>query len=436
MDRRLGRGAFFGAWALLFGGQLAALANMANTSLPEQGGLEPALVGAVVAVLQILKLPITAWRLNDIGRPPSDAVFFCLLPVANLIGLLRFMPEATPSEKKRELLRRGWSEQIGPLTALAKALPLMGRTAAVGIPLSLAYGAVMALGVQQAIGLLDWLLVAPEATRELIGQGLAGLTGFLVVYTVIQVTKRRTASRLSWLPSTLMLPAALLAAAFLFFDSLKTGQLQIALLLFLSSAWYAVWMTFGGAALMTGVTVAAEQARTGEPVDPGAAFGAVAKRTLDVAAPHGTKVQAIMVGNQILIPGIFYMLQLAFADTIAVLKPEGAALKESGQLTWGMRGRLFKLFLLVIVFANVVQFGGLWVIDGQAAVQAYLFDQRVVSLPALISAETTWGLAAWWIQVALLLVYQDRVAYLRKRRDERRAKKAAAEAEKAAADAT
>lgn len=431
MERRLGRGAFFGLWILLFGGQLAALSAMGDGS----GGLSSTLVGVLVGLLQLLKLPITVWRLNDLGRPPSDAVFFCLVPVANLVGLLRFMPEATPSDAKREATRRGWAEQIGWHTALLKALGLMARTATVGLPLTLLYGAVMALGVQQSIRLIDAAQDMSAATRELYGQVFGGLAALLLLYTAIQTTKRRTASRLSWLPSLLMLPAALVSAAFVFYDNLIASQLQVVLLLFFGSAWYAVWMTFGGAALITGVTVAAEQARKGEPVDPSAAFGAIPKRTLDVAAPHGTRVQAIMVGNQVAIPGIFWMLQLAFADTIAVLKPEGAALKESGQLTWGMRGRLFKLFLVVIGVVNLVVMGGLALIDGPEKAMASFFDQRVLSLASLLFAETTWALSIWLIQVTLFVIYHDRVDHLRRRRDERRRKMAEKEAASGAAEA-
>ncbi|MCA9570885.1 MAG: hypothetical protein KC656_23755, partial [Myxococcales bacterium] len=107
MDRRLGRGAYLASWLVLAGAQLALLANMENTAVPEAGGLPVATVLVAMGVLQLLKFPTTAWRLNDLGRPPSDAVFFVLLPVGNLIGFLRYMVEATPSDKVREARARG-----------------------------------------------------------------------------------------------------------------------------------------------------------------------------------------------------------------------------------------------------------------------------------------------------------------------------------------
>lgn len=423
MDRRLGRGAFFGAWAGLFAAQLGVLSNMANTALPEQGGLDPVLVGVLIGILQLLKLPITAFRLNDIGRAPSDALFYCLIPVANIIGLLRFMPEATVSAAEREKRQKAWTEQLGPIRALTAALPLMGRTAAVGLPLSLLYGMVMAVGADRAVGLLEWGKTADPGTLSLLGDGFSLLAVLLLLYTGLQYSKRARASRVSWVPSLFLLPSMLLAAGFSFFDAGTQSQLQLVLILAFSMAWSAVWMSFGGAGFIAGVTTAAEQARKGETVDTGAAFSAVGSRMLDVAGPHGTRVQAIMVGNQVVIPGIFYMLQLAFADTIAVLKPEASALKESGQLTWGMRGRLFKMFLTVLVLTLAAQFGAIVLIDGPGPAMAYFFDPRELSLGGYAASEIVWGLSAWWIQVALLLVYHDRVAYLRARTAARKAAK-------------
>ncbi len=422
MDRRLRIGAFFGIWILLFCGQIAALSAMADPADPSATGLAPPAVAAIVGLLQLAKLPITAWRLNDLGRPPSDALFFCLLPVANVIGLLRFMPERTPSDAVRERRRRAWTEQLGPLAALGEALPLLGRTAAIGIPAATLYALVLALGAQAFLQLLDYGQQIGPDTRTLIGQTTGSVAALLGLYTLIQIGKRHTASRISWVPSLLLLPVSLIASGFLFFDRLVESQLQILLLLFFSSAWYAFWMSFGGAALMVAVTLAAERARNGEPIEMGPILEQVRRRTLDVAAPHGTRVQAIMVGNQVVIPGIFYMLQLAFADTIAVLKPDGAALKESSQLTWGMRGRLFKLFLVVIVLTLGAQFGAMALIDGQEPALAYFFDPRALSLGGLLAGEAMWAYAAWWTQVALLLMYHDRVAYLRRRRDERKRK--------------
>ena len=39
--------------------------------------------------------------------------------------------------------RRGWAQQIGPFEAVLQALPFVGRTAAVGVPLVLVYVALL-----------------------------------------------------------------------------------------------------------------------------------------------------------------------------------------------------------------------------------------------------------------------------------------------------
>ncbi|MEZ4318468.1 MAG: hypothetical protein R3F61_13230 [Myxococcota bacterium] len=424
MDRRLGRGAFFGVWILLFGGQLAALANQAST--PDGPGLPLQAVVAIVVVLQLLKLPFTAWRLNDIGRPASDAVFFVLIPVANIIGLMRFMVEAQPSAKGWEQRRRGWANQMGPLQAVAHALPLVARTASVGVPVVLVYGIVMAGVGQWVLDFAEDAATMDPASRATLAQIFTVASVFLGLYTVVQFMKRTKATRLSWFPSLFLMPSVLLAASLSFFSAGMQANLQLILLTFIYMAWQMVWMTLGGAALVVATTLAAERVRTGQPLDAGSIFAQLGPRTLDVAGPHGTRVQAVTVGMQVIIPGIFYMLQLAFADSIAVLKPEAAALKESGQLTWGMRQRLFKLFLAMTVFTMLLHFALVSGIDGVDKAMAYFIDPRNMSFGSFAAGEMLWGVYAWVLQIALLLMYHDRVRYLEDRRAERRAQKAEA----------
>jgi hypothetical protein len=428
MDRRIGRLQYLLGYTAANTVAIGAMLGVLDALGPEVDNA--GLIGFVVFL--VLHVPLvgvlTMFRLNDLGKQPSDAVFYATIPVVNIMGVIECAFYAAPKEAVRERRIAAWKSQIDPFRALGKALPLLGRTAAVGLPLSLVYGMIMAVGAQQAIGLLEWGQTADPGTLSGLATGFSALTAFLLLYTVLQYGKRATASRVSWVPSLLLLPSALLAASFSFFDAGTSSQLQLVLILGFSMAWSAVWMSFGGAGFMAGITTAAEQVRKDEDLDSGAAFAAVGSRMLDVAGPHGTRVQAIMVGNQVVIPGIFYMLQLAFTDTIAVLKPEASALKESGQLTWGMRGRLFKLFLTALVLTLVAQFGAIVAIDGFAPAMAYFFDPRELSLAGYAVSEVIWALSAWWVQVALLLVYHDRIAYLRARTAERKAAKAAREA--------
>lgn len=436
MERRMGRGQFFAIWALLLLGQMGLLSQTSNlgegvpvefwTLPPSQIPANPMFWIVIgVLVLQVLKFPITMWRLNDIGRPADDAVFFVFLPVANIVGLLRFMVEKTPSPKAWAQRRRGWSNQIGPLSALVQALPLVGRSAAVLVPVVILYGAIMAGVAMWTLGLMEWAKANPD-TRVLLGNVFSVVAVVLGIYTALQFAKRQSASRLSWLPSLFFLPSVLVAIAFTFFQQGTESQLQLILLTLLDAAWRLVWMSIGGAAVIVAATLSAEQARKGESVDAGGIFGQIVGRTLDVAGPHGTKVQAVTIGMQVLIPGIFYMLQLAFADTIAVLKPEAAALRTSGRLTWGMRGRLFKLFLALTMLFMIIHFVAISLIDQPASAMAYYFDAREMAFPAFALGEILWGVYIWVLQVALLLIYHDRVRYLKERKAERAAKKAAA----------
>lgn len=430
MDRRIGRLQYLAGNTLT--NVVAMGAGLAMLSVAP--GNRFLAFGAFFFIYAPLMGVLTAWRLNDLGKQPSDAVFYVLVPVVNIIGLIECTFYPAPSEARRQQKIHLWKNQLGPFVALAQGGALMGRTASVGLPLALIYGIVMAVGADRAVRLLDWGKTADPGLVSGLADGFSVLAVILLVYTGLQYSKRARASRISWVPSLFLLPSVLMAAGFRFFDAGNQSQLQLVLILAFSMAWSAVWMSFGGAGFIAGITTAAEQARKGEPVDTGAAFSAVGSRMLDVAGPHGTRVQAIMVGNQVVIPGIFYMLQLAFADTIAVLKPEASALKESGRLTWGMRGRLFKMFLTVMLLTLIAQFGAIVLIDGTGPAMAYFFDPRELSLGGYAASEIVWGLSAWWVQLALLLVYHDRVAYLRARTAARKEAKAA-KAAKAAADA-
>lgn len=356
MDRRMSRGPFFGILAALLLAQVFLVVNTTGLGAREASAL-PTVLGVVgVLLLQLLKLPITAWRLNDIGRPASDALFFVLLPIGNIVGLGRYMVENTPTEKQWAWRRRAWASQLGPVEALGQALGLAAKTAHVVLPVVLLYGIVMAVVGSWALGWLDWASEAGAETRTWVGQALTVVVVLLGVYSIVQAVKRRKASRMSWLPSLFLGPLVLLTLCFTLFEQGVEANMQILLLQGVYVAWQMLWMSFGGAAVVVASTLAAEKIRKGEPLQAGAVLGQVGPRTLDVAGPHGAKIQAVTIGLQILIPGIFYMLALAFVDTISVLKPKAAALSESMTLTWGMRARLFKLLLAVGVATTVLHF--------------------------------------------------------------------------------
>ena len=135
-------------------------------------------------------------------------------------------------------------------------------------------------------------------------------------------------------------------------------------------------MTFLGSALIVGTTVAAEQVRAGEELDASVAFGAVTSRTLEVSSVHGGKVQAVMVGMQLAVPGIFYSLQLEFAEVIAVLKPDVRSMMQSGNVTWGIRGRPFKTTFTWMVVPFLVSPASIYLIDGVNLFLTFMFHAR------------------------------------------------------------
>ncbi len=427
LERRLGRGAFLGAWGALTIAQLGVFLGMVG----DEPTLQLAVGVAVLVVLQLLKLPITVWRLNDVGRPGSDALFFVVIPVANFIGFTQYLTGSTPSEKAWKNRRRAWANQLGPVAALQRAVPLLLRTLPVVLPVLLVYAAVGAGIGSRVISFSESIPTMDPGTRTLWSQIFAVAAGAFGLYTAIQFGKRKTATRTSWIPSLLFVPCLLVAGALSFLTPDMEASFKLVLLSFLFLAWGILWASFAGAGLAVVVTLAVERARKGEPLDGSGILAQVGPRMVDVAGPHGTRVQAVTIGMQVLIPGIFYLLQLAFTDVIAVLEPDSAALQKSAKLTWGMRQRLFKMYLLMVLV-----FTGLHVafllgcgVEGANVLAFYIGDPREIGFPLLAGGEIIWGVYTCWVQAALLLLYHDRVRYLEERRAERRAKRAAKEAD-------
>jgi hypothetical protein len=115
-------------------------------------------------------------------------------------------------------------------------------------------------------------------------------------------------------------------------------------------------------------------------------------RWIEVAGPHGARVQAVSVGMQLVLPGIFYALQLAFTDMIAVLHPERPALRRSGQLTTGMRGRLFRMMFGWWLAGMVLSVGTTFTIE--ALTPPVPFEQVDTNGDNVISADEAEGVPA------------------------------------------
>jgi len=423
VDRRLGRLPYLGIWGLLTGLQ----------GLTLQGSLGLSWVGISVVVggLQLAKFLPTAMRLSDIGRRPSEAVLLVLIPVVNVYGFAKFCLQGTPSDALRERRRGRWNKLMDWPTALAGGLRLALRTAGVGLPLALAFSIVGSLGGRLALRAMEWCLSIDSGTVESASQGILAVGFFLLAYTLVQYTKRATASRASWFPSLACLPLLLIGGS-LSFHARGADMGPVFMMAGFTMAWTLWWGSVAGAAVAIGWVRTGEGARIGQPAPAGAVLREIAARTVEVSAAHGGVKHAVTIGMQVLIPGVYYAIQYAFVDHIVVLDPEQPALKRSAQLTWGHRARIFQLFLVWFLFNLAMYFAIGLALEPAEDLQAVMLDPRVFELSTVVLQDLVFVLTSWVLTLALLLMYQERI----EREAEAKAKRARAqEAAAAGADA-
>ncbi|MBT3221295.1 MAG: hypothetical protein HN348_19610, partial [Proteobacteria bacterium] len=173
-------------------------------------------------------------------------------------------------------------------------------------------------------------------------------------------------------------------------------------------AWNLVLQCVGGSWLAIVVLRLAIDAHEGRPLAFGATLKESVVRLADVAGAHGAKVHAIVVGMQVLIPGIFYALQLAFVDMIAVLEPERPALQRSGALTYGIRGRLFRMLTLWVIVSAALQIGAGVLMEDSDVLMASLLDIRELGYWTLVVQDTIWTFTTWILTLSLLALYLER----------------------------
>jgi len=346
-SRRLSLWPYLALWGLLLAAQAWAIAHF----VPDHSGVGFALVG----LLQLAKVPVAVMRLEDLGRPPDDALL-ALVPLANL-GLWGQLNRPTPTPEVWERRRGTWLGQLTAVQAFLRGLVGVGRSLPALLPFALGFGGLFAAGELWIVEQLLSVGQRDPQEQQVLTQVLMVAVGLLLAYTVVQVFKRKTASRASWLPIFLLLPAIL---------SLVTVNLGVgaaaptsgqgpgmAPLVLASGAWGLGWMCIMGAALAVLWVSAAEAQRDGQTLRLGPALSRMARRTADVSAPHGGAALAIQIGLQVVIPGIHYALQFAFVDAVAVCERDVPALQRSTQLTKGIRRRVFKVYALGFMAAIV-----------------------------------------------------------------------------------
>jgi hypothetical protein len=229
---------------------------------------------------------------------------------------------------------------VNGLKVVLFSLPLMG-------PLLLLNGLCFGFLDHQLAGLIPEIL---DKNNPNLATGISQCAGFLAVllglYTILQIKKRETASRVSWIPC-LFLPSCLIVAALV----ASPNELIVSLVLRISME--LTWMcTVGGLIYGLWVCLSYSMATTGR-VNIRASVNHLRAQGLGFLAPHGGATLLIYLGMQVLIPGIFYAVMYAFVDHAALLKPKESAFQNSTETSKGLRRPIMLLFTATLVPAIV-----------------------------------------------------------------------------------
>lgn len=339
------------------------------------------------------------------------------------------MAEATTREQLRAILRT----KTGSMAALAEGLKLAVRTAPVGLTTAIVYGALS--GFLGSL-IVEWTKSADQiehATLELVAQVLMFGGAFATIYAIVQFNKRDRVSRQSWWPALFAIPLLLIGGAIQLLASGQQYGPAVPAMVWLG--WTILYASFAGAAAAIAWLRAGASKLDGRPVGAGAILGEVGGRLFDVAGAHGARVHAVTIGMQVLLPGIFYALQYAFTDAIAVLDPEKPALARSGQLAYGMKGRLFRLLLVWWLLGVVLSIA--IAVGMQHATSVDALIELVVSMvvdptsppPSTFAAQQlVWALLTWVLSLAMLVLYREREAQVRAKTELKKLDAAAASA--------
>lgn len=322
------------------------------------------------------------------------------------------MSESTSEVGESEAsLRAVLQSRTGVVDALRQGGALMARTMGSGALVLLVYAVAYTIG---GVMVGDWgtlLVESPPGEDSSMASVFTGVAVFLGIYGVIQMTKGDSATRSSWWPVLFLTPSAAFAGAIAAVGSQIPPQIVPGLAMI---GWDLLFESFAGAAAVFAWISLGASALDG-PVRPlGEIMGDLQKRFLDVAVVHGAKAHAVLIGIQLILPGIFYMLSLAFADQIVTTDPTRKALRRSSQLTYGMRGRLFRLILLVTLVWFPVSFGAWIALDGigdsglLGRFTELLMAPSTPSGPAMFAQRLIFGLSVWILALAMLVLHRER----------------------------
>ena len=320
-----------------------------------------------------------------------------------------------PSEQAMRAVLRARTSEI---EALQQGAALMAQSLGPGLLVLLVYAVGGAIGGSMAA---DWGLLLVDHPPEA-DSGFPSLMGgiaiFLAIYGGIQLSKSDTATRASWWPVMLLTPALALLGAHSAVGSQLPPQIVPVLALF---GWDLVWESFVGSAVVFAWISLANGALDGTTARLDEILRDLRSRYLDVVVVHGTKAHAVTIGSQLILPGIFYALSFAFSDQIVTAAPERKALRRSSQLTYGMRGRLFRL-LAGVFFVTLALSIGVWsLVDGMpdgiyGRLTQFVMSPASASGPAMFGQRVVGGLALWITSLAMIVLYREREAQVAAKR--------------------
>ena len=405
-----------GSWRLGRGGYaLAIMALLAVQAAPFLGWVDSSdwassTLWLWVGALQVLKLVPTLGRCNDLGRSPDDAVFTTLLPIgANAYGFFFLFLDKTPTPKRWAKLRSRWHGQPAWFSAAPKALVLMARTPVSGLLGALGLAVPMVLMGDFLDARVVWLTEMDPATRELWASSFLGLAGLLTLYVFVQLAKYKRTTTQSWWPAVFWLPSWMVCGTLYAsgtpgydFMPILSGLLNIGVAV--------VWGCVIGTAVVLLWLIPAAAARAGSPVGLGEAIGMVRARYGGLMVAHSARVQWVIFGSQVIIPGLFYWVYSAFVDVIGAVEDDTENLTErSGRLAWGMMPRLVKLCAVYLVSWLAPSLALVAAFHGTAMVQAFAMgDVSGVSLQTRLLVEIWGSVVLWWVTVMLMLLYFGR----------------------------
>ena len=148
------------------------------------------------------------------------------------------------------------------------------------------------------------------------------------------------------------------------------------------------------------------------PLSINSAINFIVKRYKNVFMPYLLAMLSIQVGMLIVIPGIMFMMQYAFVDSVATLEKEKHVLTRSKRLTKSRRKSLVMLILPFVLLGQGMQF-----VD-------FIYSSN---LPALIGFHSLYEGFFLIIGATFYMLYHERVLLIEQHKARKAAKLAAQE---------